>query len=176
MNPWTPPDIAVTNLTSAKTVIGQGYTASVEATCENLGSKIQAFNATVYANSTCIYSEPTVLAMTDHTLSFIWNTTGFAYGNYTITARAEFDPSENATTNNCTCSTIVTIPGDLNGGFKVSLLDLVLLANAYGTTPASGGAPGALGAWNPNADINGDLKVDVRDLVTLANHYGQHYP
>jgi parallel beta-helix repeat protein len=46
MNPWVPPDIAVANLTSAKTVIGQGYTCSVSLTFENLGNKIEAFNAT----------------------------------------------------------------------------------------------------------------------------------
>jgi ABC-type transport system substrate-binding protein len=66
--------------------------------------------------------------------------------------------------------------GDINGDFKVSLQDLVLLANAYGTTPASGGTPGTPHAWNPNADINGDFKVSLQDLVILAMHYGQHYP
>jgi parallel beta-helix repeat protein len=69
-----------------------------------------------------------------------------------------------------------TIPGDINGDGKVNLQDLVIFANAYGTTPASGGIPGDPHAWNPNADINGDLKVDDGDLAILANHYEQHYP
>jgi parallel beta-helix repeat protein len=169
MNSWTPPDIAVTNLTSAKTVIGQGYTGLFNVNFENLGNKIEAFNATVYANSTCAYSVPTMLAMTNYTLSFTFNTTGVAYGNYTITASAEFDPNENATTNNCTCSAIVTIPGDINGDFKVGLSDLSLLAKAYGSTP---GTP----KWNPNADLYEDGKVGLSDLSILAKHYGQHYP
>jgi endoglucanase len=63
----------------------------------------------------------------------------------------------------------VTIPGDINGDFKVDLKDLVILANAYGSTP---GAPN----WNPNADINGNGQVGLSDLVILAQHYGQHYP
>lgn len=66
-------------------------------------------------------------------------------------------------------SATVTIPGDINGDFKVSLQDLVLLANAYGTHPNDT-------KWNPNADINGDGKVSLQDLTLLATHYGQHYP
>lgn len=65
------------------------------------------------------------------------------------------------------------LPGDINGDGKVNLEDLVFLANAYGTTPASGGIPGAPHAWNPNADIDGDGVVGLSDLVILALHYGQ---
>ena len=63
----------------------------------------------------------------------------------------------------------VTIPGDLNGDGRVSLLDLVILAQAYGSKP---GDP----KWNPNADIYGNGIVGLNDLVVLAQHYGQHYP
>jgi hypothetical protein len=63
----------------------------------------------------------------------------------------------------------VTIPGDLNGDFKVSLSDLVLLANAYGSTPG-------MANWNPNADIVGNGKVSLIDLVELAINYGQSFP
>jgi len=63
-----------------------------------------------------------------------------------------------------------SIPGDINGDFKVNFTDLVLLANAYGSTPQ------IPSKWNPNADINGEGKVNLADLVILANHYGQYYP
>jgi tungstate transport system substrate-binding protein len=65
-----------------------------------------------------------------------------------------------------------TIREDLNLDLKVNLVDLVILANAYGTTPASGGIPGALQAWNPYGDINDNGKIDLADLVSLALHYG----
>ena len=180
MNSWSPPDIAVANLTSAKSVIGQGYTGSVNVTFENLRNKIEAFNATVYANSTCIHSEQVMLAMTNYTISFKWNTTGFAQGNYTLSAYAEPLPYETDTTNNnCTDGGIkVSIPGDLNGDFKVSLLDLVILANAYGSHCADyhfQGEPASL-KWNPNADVNNDGIVNLQDLVIMANHYGQQLP
>jgi len=171
MNPWSPPDIAVTNLTSAKTVIGQGYTDSVNVTFENLGNKIETFNATVYANSTHIQSEQTMLAITNCTLSFRWNTTGFTTGNYTISAYATPLQGETSTANNnLTGGTLyVGIPGDINGDETVNKLDATTLSNAFLATLGNSN-------WNPNADINGDNAVDIYDAIILANHFLQHYP
>jgi len=58
---------------------------------------------------------------------------------------------------------VVSIPGDLNGDIKVGLPDLVILAQAYGTTPNSP-------KWNPNADIDGNGAVGLSDLVIMAEH------
>jgi uncharacterized Tic20 family protein len=63
--------------------------------------------------------------------------------------------------------------GDLNGDKVVSLSDLVIFAQAYGSKP---GDP----KWNPNADIAGsklggpDGQVRLSDLVIIAQHYGFH--
>jgi parallel beta-helix repeat protein len=59
--------------------------------------------------------------------------------------------------------------GDINFDGKVSLTDLVLLANAYGSKLGDT-------KWNPNADIDNNGTVGLSDLVALAKHYGQHYP
>jgi parallel beta-helix repeat protein len=61
------------------------------------------------------------------------------------------------------------VVGDLNGDSKVSLADLVLLAQAYGSKPRDSN-------WNANADIEGNNIVGLSDLVILAQHYGQHSP
>jgi len=104
-------------------------------------------------------------------LIFTLNTTGFAYGNYTISAYVwPVQGETNTANNNFTGGVVtVTIPGDLNGDGKVSLADLVTLALAYGSKP------GDLN-WNPNADIIGNGIIGLSDLVILAQHYGQHYP
>jgi hypothetical protein len=71
--------------------------------------------------------------------------------------------------NNFTTTAVVTIPGDLNGDFKVSLADLVILAQAYGSRPSNLN-------WNANADIDGNGVVGLTDLVNLATHYGEQFP
>jgi tungstate transport system substrate-binding protein len=58
-----------------------------------------------------------------------------------------------------------TIPEDLNLDGKVNILDAIILANAFGSTP---GDP----RWNPAADINNDGIINILDAISLANHYG----
>jgi hypothetical protein len=60
------------------------------------------------------------------------------------------------------------ITGDINRDGRVSLADLVILAQAFGSRL---GEP----KWNQNADIDGNGVVGLSDLVILAQHYGQHY-
>jgi hypothetical protein len=105
------------------------------------------------------------------TLTFTWNTLGFAKGNYTLSAYAWPVPSEtNIADNNFTGGVIsVTIPGDVNGDFTVDIYDAITLAGAYNSGPTSPN-------WNSNADINSDNIVDIYDAIILANHYNQHYP
>jgi hypothetical protein len=165
-------DIAISAVAASKTVVGQGCLVVVNATIGNLGSFDETFNVTAYANTAMIGTrELNLTTGNSTTLTFTWSTTGFAYGNYIVSAYAWPIPGEtNIVNNNCTGGMIkITIPGDLNGDFKVTLQDLVLLANAYGSKPGDT-------KWNPNADINGDGKVSLADLVLMATHYGQHYP
>jgi len=172
MNPWSPPDIAVTNLTSTKTVIVQGDLCNLAVVVANLGGYYETFNVTAYANMTAIGVRTVTVSVRNSTvILFTWNTTGFALGNYTVKAVADTVPGETNTANNVLTyyKIAVTIPGDLNGDFQVDLADLVLLAKAYGSRP---GDPN----WNSNADLACRGIIDLTDLVTLAMHYGQHYP
>jgi hypothetical protein len=133
---------------------------------------IEEINTTVYLSADALESSSfAVGAGKSFVYTVIWNTTGFSKGNYTITAIAETIPSETDTADNTIVGSEikVTIPGDMNGDFKVSLQDLVLLANAYSSTLGSA-------RWNANADIDSNNVVGLTDLVILANHYGQHYP
>lgn len=57
------------------------------------------------------------------------------------------------------------ILGDINTDGKVSLIDLVVLASAYGSRP------GDL-KWNPGADLDFNGIVNHSDLVILASDYG----
>jgi hypothetical protein len=171
-------DVAVTNVVSSKTVIGQGFSTNINVTVANQGDYTETFNVTTYINPPSPLTIVIVINITtvsldagkNITISLAWDTTGLAIGNYTFSAAARPVLGETNTTDN-TFSVVVkvTIPGDINGDFKVGLPDLVLLAQAYGSKP---GDPN----WNPNADIDGNGIVGLSDLVALAQHYGQHYP
>jgi len=190
-------DIAVTNVTTSKTgctpmpTVGQNFTETVNVTVADTGNYTEStVNVTVYATQTAYYNTTTqswtaipLILQTpvtinfatvslnvgqNTTLTFKWNITGFAYGNYTISATAgpvqgETNTGDNTFTN---CNILVTIQGDINGDGKVSLVDLVLLASAYGSHPGDA-------KWNPNADINGNGVIDLTDLVTMAKYYEQ---
>lgn len=165
-------DITVEDVTSTKTIVGTGYSTSINATVANEVCFAETFNVTLYANEFSIALQNVTLAKgASATLCFTWNTTGFACGNYDIRAYAWPVPGENNTAdNNCTGWTFeVTIPGDINGDFTVDIYDAIILAGAYNSQPTSHD-------WNANADISGDNIVDIYDAIILAAHFNQHVP
>jgi len=162
-------DVGITNVTPSKTIVGQGYPLDTVVTAADLGDYSETFNVTLYANTLPIASTNVTLSAGSSTnIALSGNTTGVAYGNYTISAYAWPVPDEtNTTNNNCTgSSVIVSIPGDLNGDFKVNSLDVAIMGRAFGSTPNSAN-------WNPNADIDDNGIVNMVDVAILARHYGQ---
>jgi hypothetical protein len=161
-------DGAVTAVTPGQTVLAQGNILKVNATLSNLGWEAETFPVTLSANGTFIQSLQASLAYQGTSIvTFAWNTTGFALGNYVLNVTAanltgEANPSNNI----MTTKIILTIPGDVNGDRKVNIVDLTIVALAFGSVP---GSP----TWNPNADVTMDGKVDIRDLTFVAIHFGQ---
>jgi hypothetical protein len=181
-------DLAVTNVTSSKTVVGQGYSLNINVTIANQGDSIEAFNVTLYANTTEIgRREITLLSGTSESLTFIWNTSGFVKGNYTISAVASAVPGEtDITDNNLTDGfVIVAMVGDIasivNGKVmdlpdgKVDMTDIGKVAKRFGISPFHP-------LWDPDCDITGqiigvpDNKIDMRDIGTVARNFGKIDP
>ncbi|MGD0029356.1 MAG: hypothetical protein ABSC91_10510 [Candidatus Bathyarchaeia archaeon] len=178
-------DIAVTNV-DVKTVVCQGYGLNISSTVKNLGLYTETFNVTAYANITVI-SIPLNVTLTSgnsRTVTFTWDTTGFAKGNYTISAYAwpvsnETDTSDNNFTGG---SAVVSMVGDLTGGSvnvwdfvpdgKCNGKDLSVVAKCFGSYP--GCSPPLI--WNANCDLNNDGRVDGKDIATVAKHFGQVDP
>jgi outer membrane protein assembly factor BamB len=165
-------DIAVVNVTNSKEgclpmpVVGQGYNVTVKVTVKNQGNFTEIFDVTVYANETIVQTQTINLTEGDsRTLTFKWNTTGFAKGNYTIKAIADTVSGETDTDDNTKVDGIVlvSIAGDVNGDHLVDISDLSIVVNA---TPSAPGWPN----WNPNADINDDGVCDISDLVTCIDN------
>ncbi len=172
-------DIAVTSVSTCKdscvpmSTVSRGFTVHVNATVLNLGEYVETFDVTVCANDTVVGTQ-TVHDLNpgnQTVLSFLWNSSGYSIGNYTISAYAMPVLGEvEISNNNCTGGTVkVTIVGDVNGDDKVDMKDIGTIARAFMTYP---GVP----FWNPNGDLIDDHKIDMKDIGTIAKHFGEHYP
>jgi len=182
MNPWIPPsghDVAVISALSYKTAIGQGYSGNITVYCANRGEYAETFNITLYSDTIPFASKTVHLegGLTANT-AFLWNTTGFAKDNYTLSASADTVPGETNTTNNNFTGgwVVVVIVGDITGPIAgvpdgtVNMRDIGLVAKHFAET-----VPPA----QPNCDLTGstrgvpDGKIDMRDVGTVASNFGK---
>jgi nitrous oxidase accessory protein NosD len=175
-----PNDIGITNLTTSKTVIGQGHNLSINVKMINYGINTETFDLTLYANTSTIQSLTNIVLTSRNstTITFTWNTTGFAKGNYTIWAYAWPVSNETDTTDNTFTDSwvIVAMVGDITGpdGWPDGKVDMIYdirsVAKLFGVAPPDP-------KYNPNYDINGDLKIDmINDIRTVAKHFGDIDP
>ncbi len=161
---------------ASKSVVGQGYSIPINVSIANDGYYAETFNVTAYANQTLIETKAiTLTSGNSTTTTFTWNSTGFAYGNYTIWAyawplRNETDISDN----NCTGGwIIVTIPGDVvEPYFEVDIYDITAICICYDSK--IGPPPDPL--YYPNCDLDGNGIIDIYDVTAACVTYGQKYP
>jgi hypothetical protein len=166
-------DVAVTTVATFKPAVGQGYSFNVNVIVANHGCYNETFTVTAYANQKNIGEQTITLTIGNSTtINFTWNTTGFAYGNYTISANVTLATGE---VNSWTGSRYyngtvrVTIPGDANGDGVVDALDFFILERAWGT---SIGQPN----YDPRADFNNDGTVDALDFFIMERNWGLSIP
>jgi hypothetical protein len=183
MNPWVAPDIAVANVAKSKTVVGQGFALRINVTVANQGNKVEALDLRVCANDSMIdQSSGFVFTGEDIQKSIVWNTSGFAKGNYSISAYAEPLLSEADTSdNNFTDGwIIVAMIGDITGpdGWpdgRIDVRDVAGICSMYGVKSSDP-------RYNINWDITGptyglaDGRIDVRDVALISSRYGQKDP
>jgi len=172
INQWIPPDIAINDVKTSKTVVGQGYPLYINVTVQNQGNKIEGFNIAVYANVSIIETQSiTLLGGATIIRTFTWDTTNYAKAKYIISAytnplSGETDQQDNSYTDGMVT---VAMKGDINADGIVNILDLAIIGVAYGSTPNEP-------RWNPNTDINDDDFIDIYDLAISARSYGKRDP
>jgi len=162
-------DVAVIGVSPSKLLVGEGISVLIDVTVENQGIYDETSGISVYANETLIEASPAALAGGETaTITFIWNTLGFAKGSYTISAVADQVLEEADTMDNTFVDgkVKVTVIGDAQGDGEVDISDLFDLTKAYGSYPSRPN-------WSPNCDFNGDNQVDAVDLFNLGKNYGQ---
>jgi hypothetical protein len=166
------PSLAIIGIGTQKTVVGQNYSTNITTTIANYGPYTQTTNITIYANTTPIQTKTTTLNVgATATLTFIWDTTGFAYGNYTISSIAWPIMGETETIGDSLVDGVVCVgvPGDVDGNHIVNMLDLYNIALVFGTTI---GQPN----HKPNCDIDDNGIINMLDLYIAALRFGQHGP
>jgi hypothetical protein len=162
-------DIGIAEIAPLKTVVGQGYNLPINMTIVNTGAYTETFDVTVYANETIIAVQTITLANgTSATYTFIWNTTGFAPGNYTISAYASPLLGETNTADNTYTNGTVQI---------LQIYTLTIITTVGGTTDP---APGTY-SYTANSSVqvtaipNADYVFDHWELdmvnVGSANPY-----
>jgi parallel beta-helix repeat protein len=182
----SPHNVAVTNVTSFKTVVGQGFCVNVSATVANCGTYDENLNLLVSANSTSITENATTLTVGNATVViFAWNTSGYAYGNYSISACALPLPGEASFSgyNWTGCWVMLSIKGDLTGKTlealdfvpdgKVDMKDVGVVAKFVGQKVLP--APSNCDVTGPTLGVPDGI-IDMRDVGTVARHSGEHYP
>jgi Dockerin type I domain len=161
--------VQVTSLITAKSICGQGFPLILNVSLFNLSNTTAECYLTVFANDTVIVNQ-TQFSVSGHDLgifTYAWNTSDFAFGNYTLTAYAEPVPGSICADSVPAVNWIVvTIMGDVNGDFQVDIFDALLIARSFCSTLDCA-------LRNPNADINNDDVVDIYDAMLLASNYGK---
>jgi hypothetical protein len=100
-------------------------------------------------------------------LTFVWNTAGYGYGAYNMSAYSWPLVGETDTADNTFYDGIVkvTIPGDVNGDFYVDIKDATQVGMYW--MQLSPPAPA-------NVDINGDGLVSIKDATPVGLNWLKH--
>ncbi len=158
------PDIGILSLETSKSIVGQGYSLEITIEIVNYGIYDETFDITLYANKTVIgvFTNITLTSGNSKSVTFTWNSTVFAKGNYIITA----DTADSTLVGG---TVTVTILGDVDGNFEVDIYDITAICVCYDSKT---GEP----MYYPNCDLDGNGIIDIFDVTTVCITYGQKYP
>jgi hypothetical protein len=87
-------------------------------------------------------------------------------GNYTVYATSFYLVGPYPYFASSSLTFRVIILGDLNGDGICDIIDIAIVAKAYGSYPGQHN-------WNPVADLYPDLIIDVMDIARVAKDYGK---
>jgi len=164
-------DLSIFGVHLAKTIIGQGYTLRIDVDVKNEGDFAEDFDVTLdlvaeEVNYLSIFGIHLVEGGVT-TLTFNWNTAGYAKTAYSITAHVSQAPYEiDVSDNTFTDGTVkVTISGDVDGDFFVNIKDATQIGLYWMQTVPPAPA---------NVDINGDGIISIKDATLVGLNWLKH--
>lgn len=161
-------DIVVGNVSSSQSFVEEGFQTNLVAAVQNLGATTETFDLTFYANDIALNTqEVTLPGQSSTSVSFLWDTTDFALGDWSLSASAWgiSDQSSSISNSPSTGSTVlVTCLGDLTGHGQVDSNDFFAFLSAYVNYFS-------INEYNPAADFNHDGKIDANDFFGFLDAY-----
>lgn len=171
VNPGNASGIIISKVTSDQDFVEQGFNIDLNVSVENADHSASTCNLTICANSIPLGTHPVILTGNSNTkVNFVWNTTGFALGNYTLSAYAwSITGKSTFVDTNCTGSNLlVTCPGDMSGHFGVDFSDITAFVASYINYYQTG-------VCNPNADFEHTGQLNFNDVLLFAQAYVAYY-
>jgi hypothetical protein len=166
-------DVAVSSMVTCKdnclplVTVCAGYTIHINVTIVNPGNFTENVNVTVSVNTTVVatLSLADLMPLSEVTLPFLWNTSGYTLGCYKITAYAAPVVGETRISDNTYANRTINVTkiGDINGDGVRDMRDVGSAARGFLTTP---GMP----FYNPNADLTDDHRIDMKDIGAIARY------
>lgn len=163
-------DAAVTSVEVFSKMAYRGWIVETDVTVKNMGNMTETLLVELYCNSTVIATDivPFLAADESRRIVFYWNTTDSpGYGMCVIKAVVGNVLGEADTLNNLMIGgqVEIRIMGDLDGDGKVSLSDVIMVIDAFGTFPKHL-------RWNSSVDLSQDGKIDISDIVLALSAFG----
>jgi predicted lipoprotein with Yx(FWY)xxD motif len=160
--------VMLTLIEPYRNILSNNMSTSINVTAQNYGFMIRNFNVTLYWERVPIQAKSLHLdGDASLTLTFKWDTSSVAIGNFTIKAVATEDKDQNVTI----LSTVlyhyiqISIQGDINGDGTINIIDVSMAARTFGAKPNEP-------SWNANADMDEDGQVNIVDLTMIAKGFG----
>ena len=190
--PWVkvfnPHDIGIAAICPTKNMVAEGYSVRIEIRILNHGMHDETFNLICNANSALVGMQVvTLLKREGGTRTVVWNTIGFARGDYSINAYAGPALDETELTDNFLADGTVKIThlGDITGDGKVDIQDVARVSAGFGSLRINDPQNPRYGQYwhqvqcvtcphTPNADVTGDDKIDIQDLARTSANFGWH--
>ncbi len=163
-------NLAILDVSSSKTIVGEGCNVNIKVTIQNQGWNTQTTNLTVHANAMILgfVANLALQKRSEVIVNFTWQAP-FVRGSYIINSTVTKVTNEPDTTDNSKVlgkDLKVSFVGDVNADNTVDIFDAIIVSGCFGSV--SGGA-----TWNGNADINSDNSIDIFDAILLSTNFGK---
>ncbi len=163
-------NLAILDVSSSKTIVGEGCNVNIRVTIQNQGWNTQTTNLTVYANAAILgfVANLALQKRSEVIVNFTWQAP-LVRGNYIINSTVTKVTNEPDTTDNTRAlgkNLKVSFVGDVNGDSTVDIFDAIVVSSCFGSVPSRA-------TWNGNADINSDNSIDIFDAILLSTNFGK---